>query len=397
MIPLLKSKYWLFAWVLPLFSPLNSAEPALPSRTELTSLMRRVTDYQIKNYGPEVPVDWKAGTFFTGVITASTVTGESYFHDVALAWSEKANWSVKGNALEADNICMAQIYLDLYAIHKDPRMIADIKTKAADYLVRKTVSRHEIYEWVPSNVQTPFNGRTLWWWADSLYMAPPVFTRLYLATGDARYLELMHRLYWDTVDFLYVPADKLFFRDARSFPIPPATTDPLFLRDARFFPTHTPSGKNVYWSRGNGWVYAGLVRILDTLPKDDPRRADYLKLFQDLTVGILKYQGEDGLWRTSLNEPSWYPEKESSGTSFFCYGLLAGVNRGWLPKEQALAPALQAWAGLQTCLSADGKLGYAQGVGDQPGPVAADHSIDYTQGAFLLAASELYKMVPAKP
>ena len=350
-----------------------AAEPALPDRTQLSVLMHRVMDYQIREYQDKMPLDWKAGTFFTGVVAAYQATGESSFLDAATAWSQKAEWKVRGKPYHADDICIAQTYLDLYAIKKEPKRIEDIQNKLEGYFDKQTISKKECDNRTPGPDDRPFIGRNVWWWADALYMAPSILTRLNAATGDPRYLELMHRLYWDTVSHLYSPKEKLFFRDAR------------------YFETLTPSGKNVFWSRGNGWVYAGLVRILDSLPETDPHRGDYLKLYKDLTEGILKYQGEDGLWRTSLNEPSWYPEKETSGTCFYCYGLLAGVNRGWLSKDKALAPALKAWAGLQTCLSEEGKLGYAQGVNEKPGPVSAGQSIDYTQGAFLLAASELYK------
>ena len=359
--------------------PLGAAEPALPGRTEISALMRRVADYQIREYQNKVPLDWKAGTFFTGVTAAYQATGDRYFLDAATGWAKKANWQVRGGAYHADNICTAQTYLDLYAVSKDAARIADIQNKLQGYFAKKTITKKECDNRTPGPDERPFAGRNVWWWADALYMAPPLLARLHAATGDARYLELMHRLYWDTVAHLYVPADKLFFRDAR------------------YFSARTPGGKNVYWSRGNGWVYAGLVRVLDALPETDPRRGDYLKLFQDLTEGILKHQGADGLWRSSLNEPSWFPEKETSGTSFFCYGLLAGVNRGWLSKESALPPALKAWAGLQSCLGPDGKLGYAQGVNEKPGPVQASQSTDYTQGTFLLAASELYKLVSPRP
>ena len=357
---------------LALLAPLRAGEAPLPDRPELVALMRRVTDFQLADYGASVPIDWKCGTFMAGVVAAYKTTGDKYFYDVALNWGEKSKWTLGERLYFADTICIAQTYLDLYAIHKDPRMIADIQAALERYFDKKSLDISEVRK-NKKDQEINFRGREVWWWCDALFMAPPLLTRMHAATGDGRYLELLHRLYWDTTEYLYRPADK------------------LFIRDDHYFNSRTPKGQNVYWSRGNGWVYAGQVRLLDTLPETDSRRGDYIKLFRDMTEGILKHQGEDGLWRTSLNEPSWYPEKESSGTSFFCYGLLAGVNRGWLTKDQALAPALKAWAGLQTCLSPSGKLGYAQGVNLQPGPVSANVSIDYTHGAFLLAAAELYK------
>jgi rhamnogalacturonyl hydrolase YesR len=358
---------------------LPAADATRPDRAELTALMHRVAGFQFQQFGPTTPPDWKTGTFLTGALAAFRTTGDARFAEPARAWAEKAGWKVTGKPFHADDICVAQCYLELNDLQADPVRIADIRRKLEAYFAKTTIARGEADNPTAGDPVRPFQGRHVWWWADALYMAPPVLTRLAAATGDARYLELLHRLYWDTVEHLYVPGDR------------------LFLRDARFFDQRTPGGQKIYWSRGNGWVYAGLVRILDTLPRTDPRWADYLKLFQDMTEGILPYQGDDGLWRTSLNEPSWYPEKESSGTSFFCFGLLAGVNRGWLSKERALAPALKAWAGLQTCVKPDGMVGYAQAVAEKPGRVKPESSINYTQGAFLLAASELYVLTPAAP
>ncbi len=369
----------LFSILSALALPVAHAAPdAMPSRPFLLDKMKQVVDFQMKEFGDTLPLCWQAGTFFTGVTAAYNATGYQPFHDIAMAWSEKAQWKTAGKPFFADDICIAQTYLDLYQIHKDPRMVADIQAKLEPYFGKKFITEQENAHISFQNVPQVFRGRNVWWWCDALYMAPPVLTRLYAITGDQRYLTLLHELYWDTVEHLYVPEDQLFLRDR-------------FYIDAR-----SPKGKNVYWSRGNGWVYAGLVRLLDYLPESDPRRADYLHLYRVMTDAILRYQGADGLWRTSLSEPDWYPDKESSGTAFFTYGLLSGIRRGWLPADRYLAPALKGWNGLLTCVTPEGKLGHAQGVNREPGPVDPNKSIDYAHGAFLLAASELYKMAPEK-
>ena len=154
----------------------------------------------------------------------------------------------------------------------------------------------------------------------------------------------------------------------------------------------SPTGQKIFWARGNGWVYAGIIRTIDYLPKDDPQRQKYVDLFKQMTGAIVKCQGEDGLWRAAMTEPTWFPNPETSGTGFFCYGLLAGINRGYLDRETYLPIALRAWNGLSANVAPDGGVIYSQPEGSAPAPTSQETHRDYTQGAFLLAASELYAM-----
>jgi rhamnogalacturonyl hydrolase YesR len=111
-----------------------------------------------------------------------------------------------------------------------------------------------------------------------------------------------------------------------------------------------------------------------------------------MTPAIVKYQGADGLWRPCINDADWYSMPETSGSGFFCYGLLAGINRGILDRETYLPIALRAWAGLCSHVNADGMLGYAQKEGAAPGETDANTFRDYANGAFLLAGGEMFKL-----
>src|SRR3546814_4790488 len=82
-----------------------------------------------------------------------------------------------------------------------------------------------------------------WCWCDALFMAPPTMLRLAQATGDRRYADFVHAEWKATTDYLFDPAEQLYFRDSRFFD----------MRDAQ--------GRKLFWSRGNGWVMAGLVQI----------------------------------------------------------------------------------------------------------------------------------------
>ncbi|MFR9650693.1 MAG: glycoside hydrolase family 88 protein [Rikenellaceae bacterium] len=348
------------------------------NREVIEDIIKRVADYQLTKYGKNIPKrDWLVGTFYSSFVAAYSVTGEQWFLDKALAWSKDSGWDVN-MILNADDLCPAQTYLDIYFIKGDQSMYETINSRLSGYFDRQEIlpGEKDTYTKVPK----PFTGRNLWSWCDALYMAPPVYARMGEATGDSRYYEMLHRLYWDSVDFLYSDEERLFFRNSK------AETEKL----------QTPNGKKVFWSRGNGWVIAGLARVLEYLPKGDPMRDRYLKLFQDLSYGIAKYQMEDGLWRSSLNDPEWYPLKETSGSGFFVYAFAKGVNEGWLPKEYFMPIVLKGWSGLLSCVTPEGKLGYSQIVAGSPHEVRPSDNKDYAAGAFILAASEMLKMNPAE-
>ena len=207
-------------------------------------------------------------------------------------------------------------------------------------------------------------------------MGPPLLSRMYGAAGELAYLDLMHKLYWDSADYLYDKDDHLFFRDA-----------------SNFFPAKkSPAGKKVFWSRGNGWVYAGLVRTLDFIPPADPQRQKYLDLYKQMSDAIVSNQQPDGYWCSSLTEPAWVPGPEASGTSFFTFGLLAGINRHWIDEKTYLPPALKGWVALNGLVAPDGTINFSQGVGSTPAPTKLETHMDYTQGAYLMAASEILRL-----
>ena len=346
----------------------------LAERGPVADAMERVAAFQMNAFGKHAPTDWKTGTFFSGVVAAYEVTGNSNYLDYAMTWSESAKWKIPDHPLHADQLCTGQTYLDLFFGKHDPAMIADLKLQMEQMFNRTVIKNDELPHSLWKDAERPFTGRNLWWWCDALYMAPPVMARMSAATGDPKYRELLHKLYWDSAEFLYDKQDHLFYRDESQFK------------------AKTPNGKKVFWGRGNGWVYAGLIRTLDYLPKEDPMREKYIALFREMTQSIVQYQQPDGLWRSSLNDPAWYPSPETSSTSFFCYGLLAGINRGYLDKNSYMPVALRAWEGLLGCINLEGRLGYAQMVAGSPGAVRPGDFIDYTHGAFLLAGSELYKL-----
>ena len=358
----------------------QTTQPAVRDREQVKELMKRVMNFQIKAYGDTAPVNWQAAAFWSGVMGAYQATHDEDFYKAAHKWADAAGWKIGKRPYHGDDIAVGQSYTEMYLREKQPQMIADLKSNVDTYFTKHEIKKGEVGRATWKEDQVPLTGRNLWWWCDAMYMAPPTLARLSAATGDPRYINLLHSLYWDSVEHLLDPSEKLFFRDANYF----------------FEKKQSPSGKKIFWARGNGWVYGGIIRTLDYLPKDDPDRSKYIELFQKMTPAIAKYQGEDGLWRASMNEPSWISEPETSGSEFFCFGLLAGINRGYIDRETYLPIALRAWDALASHVNADGLLGYAQKEGAAPDHTDANTFKDYANGAFLLAGSELYQLNSGK-
>ena len=154
------------------------------------------------------------------------------------------------------------------------------------------------------------------------------------------------------------------------------------------------NGKKIFWSRGNGWVMGGLVRLLAELPEDYPERPFYEEVLQKMAKKIVSIQQEDGFWRASLLDPTSYPGGEASGTGFYCYALAWGINSGLLDKATYLPAVNKAWVALYGTVQKSGKVGWVQPIGHDPRKNFGPDSWEvYGTGAFLLAGSEMVKLL----
>ncbi len=175
------------------------------------------------------------------------------------------------------------------------------------------------------------------------------------------------------------------------------TVPGIFIQEMVFLEKKEKNGKKVFWSRGNGWVFAGLARVLDNMPKNYPGRKRFEKLFKDMAATIASIQQPDGSWHASLLDPENYPVKEMSGTGFYTYGLLWGLNNKLLDKKTYWPVVQKAWTALNEAVHPDGMFGFIQPIGAAPGTNVNENSTEiYGVGAFLLTGSELYKYTAGK-
>jgi unsaturated rhamnogalacturonyl hydrolase len=323
--------------------------------------MRKVGDWQIARSEPYFDRIWTWSVLYSGFMAASDSLGDAKYRDAMEAMGKKFDWQLRSHLPDADDQSVAQTYLELYLLKKDPAMIAPTRAELDALLPEPHVSKKA-------------GKSTIWWWCDALFMAPPVWSRMYAATGDRKYIAYLDEEWAKTSDLLY---------DKREH---------LYARDADYLNKTEANGKKMFWSRGNGWVMGGLARTLDYLPKDDPARAKDVVQFREMAERVASLQGPDGLWRSGLLDQDNYAEPEISGSALFTYALAWGIDEGVLDRKTYRPVVAKAWAGMLKHVYADGRLGCIQQTGAEPAPFKPTASYTYGVGAFLMAGSEIRRM-----
>ncbi len=312
---------------------------------------------------------WTRAVYYEGLMALYNINKDKAYYDYAVAWGESHKWGLNGGVQvrNADNQCCGQTYIDLYKIDPKPDRIKDLKAS-----IDLMLASDKIDDWT---------------WIDALQMAMPVFAGLGSVYHDNRYYERMYQMYNHSKTVL---GGKGLYN----------TKDHLWWRDKDFVPPYKePNGEDCYWSRGNGWVLAALVRVLEIMPKDAPHRKEYLKTFEQMAKALVQIQRQDGFWNASLHDPNNFGGKELSGTALFAYGMAWGINHGILSKKKYQPVVFKAWnAMVKDAVHPDGFLGHVQGTGKQPSdsqPTSYDripNFEDYGLGCFLLAGSEVYQL-----
>ncbi len=342
-----------------------SVPDALLEPYAVRALMMRAADWQLAHPPAAKRPSWTQGIFYAGMMALAEIASDPRYLSAARAAGERNAWQPGSMTAYADDLAITQTYLLLYLRERDRRAVAPTLALFDD-LVRRPFSE-------PLAWQGNIKERE-WAWCDALFMTPPALALATTATGDRKYLDLMNRLWWKTTDYLYDRAESLYFRDSRAF-------------DAR-----EKNGSKVFWSRGNGWVMAGLARVLSHLPDDHPDRPRYVALFGQIAQKVARLQRADGLWRSSLLDPDSFPSPESSGTALHTYALAWGVNRGLLDRALFEPVVRRAWVALRGAVGSDGRLGYVQPIGDRPASVSRDSTAELGVGTLLLAGSEVFRL-----
>lgn len=357
---------------------------SLYDKESVKSIMDKVNEYQLEHPWKEFDDNWIRGTYYTGVMACYQATGDKKYLDQCNALGSKLKWQVPSLKPEAkasgvNLLTCGQTWLESYMVKKKKYKINPIIGHLENPAIRNPVSRP--LEWY-------FEGGRRY--VDGLFTGPPALAMLYAITKDEKYLQWMEACFWDVYGKLYDTEENLFYRDHRFFPecLEERKNDPNWNGNDQV----TANGKKVIWSRGNGWAFAGISRILKYLPKDHASYKRYEQVFKNMAHAIKGRQSEEGFWHLNLDDPEHFPMKETSGTSFFIYGLAYGINNGLLDAKEYLPAVEKAWKSAYHAVSEEGKVQWGQRVGDRPVLIKEEDSHEYVSGTFLLAASEIYKL-----
>lgn len=344
---------------------------------EVRAIIDKVNTYWQSNNAPEVRAFWDNAAYHTGNMEAYFLTGNDAYREYSEKWAEhnqwkgaksndRANW--KYSYGESDDyvlfgdwqICF-QTYADLYNILPDDKRIRRAR---------------EVMEYEMSTPKHDY-----WWWADGLYMVMPVMTKLHKITGNKQYLDKLYEYITYSDSIMFDPEENLYYRDGKYV-----------------YPKHkSANGKKDFWARGDGWVLAGLAKVLKDLPAEYEHRKFFEDRYRNMADAVVKSQRPEGYWSRSMLDEEHAPGYETSGTAFFTYGLLWGINNGYLNDPKYLDAAQKGWNYLKNvALQKDGRVGYVQPIGEKaiPGQVVDSKSTaNFGVGAFLLAACEYVRFL----
>lgn len=316
---------------------------------------------------------WTRAVYYEGLMALQRIDPQERYIKYAMDWADFHRWSPRNgvNTVDADDQCCGQTYIELlpYASKPGEELLVTLRQNLDNQMA---TGRHDY-----------------WTWIDAIQMAMPLYAQMYKLTGERKYMDYAMESYrWSRNvcgGGLFNTANGFWFRDKDYVP-----------------PYKEPDGRDCYWSRGDGWVYAALVRVMQTIGKKDKYYKELKKDFLMMTRAFAGCQREDGLWNVSLVSNN-YEGKELTGSSLFLYGMAWGINNGLLKAKDYRAVCDKTWNALERdCVHADGFLGYVQGTGKDPsaGQPVTYTSVpdfeDYGTGCFLLGATEYYKLLSNK-
>lgn len=354
-----------------------------PDKTEVTSVANRAADWQLAHMESfdyvrtfrdhtENPHGWVQGAFFVGLNRWAEQSQNANYLQALMAKGEANKWKLGDKSWHADDQVIGFIYAAAAARTNNLALIAPTQ-KIFNGILANRVTHSLEYQPDPTG-QGEATCQRRWCWCDALFMAPPVWAAVGKLTGDPAYLNYVDEEYQATIDYLFDKDEHLFYRDGR------------------FFDRRSKNDKKVFWSRGNGWVFAGLPLLIEQIPANDPRKQKYENLFKTMAASLLKLQQANGFWPSSLLDKDEFNVPETSGTGFMTFGLAWGINNGLLTRADYLPAVTLGWKGLASSVDEQGKLGWVQQVGASPEKILPEDTQLYGVGALLLAASEVSRL-----
>jgi len=282
-----------------------------------------------------------------------------------------------------DQVRMGSAVLMLY------RVTGEAKYKKAVDLIRSQLKGH------PRTNEGGFWHKKIYpyqMWLDGLYMAEPFYAEYSTVFGENN---------WDDIANQFIWMEK-HTRDEKTGLLYHAWDESKQQKWADKQTGRAP----MFWGRAMGWYAMALVDVLDSFPKDHPKRAELIAILNREMNAIAKVQDKSsGEWWLILDMPG--KEKnylEASSSAMFIYALGKGIRMGYLPASFTKT-ANMGWYGMQKQFleTKEGGLDLIKtiggaGLGGNPYR-AADYNYYVNEkvvtndpkgiGAFLLAATEM--------
>jgi unsaturated rhamnogalacturonyl hydrolase len=342
---------------------------------EISTTIQQVGDWQLAHPVDFDPRYWAIAPLYDGLIDASLVTQDPRYLAAVIRAGNRIGYELGSRIYHADGHAAGHAWLRIYEMMepKQPQILARLRNHFDD------IAANPLSDELAFGEEPPAGRRVTdrWTWADSLYMAPPTMGLLAKITGDTRYLQFVDAEFAFAYDALFDPRDRLFYRDAR------------------FIEQRTPGGAKVFWSRGNGWVYAGLALLLESVPDDHATRSFYVGLFQQMSEAIVAAQQPQGYWYPSLKDRGHVPIPETSGSALFVLGLAWGVRNGVIDEATYWPAVERGWNAIVTNVDAAGAVRSVQPPAREPKPFSRDSHVAYGTGAVLMAGAEILRAIGA--
>ena len=350
--------------------PPNMNLPERPS--ELVSAdLRRVAESYLSRHpfqDEKYALWWNWATLWWGVSALGLSEPDSVYSDYVRKVGEHFKWGwhkADPVGYHADLLCIGQAYLEQALSGRiGADEIAGYR-KMLDNIAFDAPATGDSLDWSEKRLRR-------WKWCDALFMAAPAFARMSSLTGDGRYRAFADSEFKATTDYLFNKEYSLYHRDSR------------------YFGKKCANGKPMFWSRGNGWVFASIALMLRDMPESWPSRTYYLDLYHRMARAIRGCQTADGTWHSNLLSPDEDGgAPELSGTCLYLFGFLWGLNSGILSESEYGEVVDRAWGSVSATITPAGHLGFMQKMAAAPGATEKDNEEPYGVGAFLAAGVEM--------
>ena len=348
------------------------------NKESIKGLVKKVNDYWMAEKPEPEDSHWKRAAYFIGCVSAYEMLGDRKYLDFAIKWAKENNWDYSKNGKICDYSGKDRFVSHPSYENADTQLCAETYFRILDAAPDCGGTDERIVEGMEKCLADKRTNH--WWWIDTVYMAFPFYHMYAKRYNDPRSIEKVHGLFTDsrTHRACYDEDEHLWYRDENYLPVV----------------ITTPSGKKVFWGRGNGWVIGGLARAFEHMPENFKYYDEYKTVFIDMAAALAKLQRDDGFWNCSLIDEDDFGGPETSATVLTAYAMAKGINLGLLDKDTYLPIVLKAYDGMcNIAISEEGRIGYVQGVAGWPGPTLPEGTEDYAYGAFTLLSAELLKLI----